>query len=64
MGCSLLSVSVVCPYNGFWVSTVAGWYSSMRYQLFVVVSFGMPDFYMREVVLFSALLVGSVVICL
>ena len=36
----------------------------MRYQLFVVVSFEMPDFYMREVALFSALLVGSVVTCL
>jgi hypothetical protein len=35
----------------------------MRYQLFVV-SFGMPDFYMREVVLFFALLIGSVVTCL
>jgi len=64
MGCNLLSVSVVSPHNGFWASPVAGWYSSMRYQLFVVVSFGMPDFYMREVVLVSALLVGSVVTCL
>ena len=64
MGCSLLSGSVVWPHNGFWASPVAGWYSSMSYLLYVVVSFGMPHFYMRELLLFSVLLVGSVVTCL